>query len=65
MPEQPPAPPPGVVQVAGEWYYEEFRPGFGVAALGMADAESDRHDAEVAPPMEPRERRNILNLFMN
>lgn len=65
VPEQPPAPPPGVVQVAGEWYYEEFRPGFGVAALGMADAESDRHDAEVAPPMEPRERRNILNLFMN
>ncbi len=65
VPEQHLVPPVGVMQVSGEWYYEEYGPGEGVASLGMADEGASRYDAEVGSPMEPRERRNILNLFMN
>jgi penicillin-binding protein 1A len=50
------APPPeGVVQVGGNWLYDEFVHGGGVAALGLEDK------VPVAPSSE--ERNSILDLF--
>ncbi|HRO57919.1 MAG TPA: penicillin-binding protein 1A [Burkholderiaceae bacterium] len=37
VPEQPSEPPPGVVQVAGEYYYSEMQPGQGIASIGVAE----------------------------
>jgi len=37
VPERPVSPPPGVVQIAGEWYYAETQPGQGIASLGVAE----------------------------
>jgi penicillin-binding protein 1A len=31
-----PTPPPGVVQIGGDWYYAEVPPGKGIAALGVS-----------------------------
>jgi len=64
-------PPPGVVNVGGEWYYEEFGPDRGVQSLGMQDpmpgqvptGESAPGDAPRAPVIE--DRRSILDLFRN
>jgi penicillin-binding protein 1A len=69
VPVQPPTPPAGVTNVGGEWYFDEFVPGLGVAALGMADAGAAGYDAEVgtpieeSTPMEDGERRRIIDLF--
>jgi penicillin-binding protein 1A len=50
-------PPPGVVNIGGEWFYEEYSRGAGVASVGMEDY--------VAPPRAPTddERQGILDLF--
>lgn len=57
-------PPPGVTRVDGEWYFDEFVPGLGVATLGMADeGQEGEFDAEVGTPMDPEVRRSILDLF--
>jgi penicillin-binding protein 1A len=37
VPDRTPDPPPGVVQVNGEWYFAESVPGKGVAALGLTE----------------------------
>ena len=37
VPDKPVEPPAGVVQVNGDWYYAETRPGQGVASLGVAE----------------------------
>jgi penicillin-binding protein 1A len=51
--------PPGVINVGGEWFYEEFARGNGVSSLGI-----DGKASEAAPPSPAtEERRNILNLF--
>ncbi len=47
--------PEGVVNVGGEWYYEEFANGSGVASLGLED-----HMPEITTDDE---RRSILDLF--
>ena len=68
--------PPGVVNIGGEWYYEEFGPGNGVHGLGLADpwpgaptgAEVDPNGVPVAPAPPPtpvENRRSILDLFRN
>jgi penicillin-binding protein 1A len=51
--------PPGVVNIGGEWFYEEFARGSGVSSLGI----DGRPGANVQPTPAPEERRNILNLF--
>jgi len=67
-------PPPGVINVGGEWYFEEYGPGNGVRALGLSDpwpgAASSAPPApdqtgDAAPAMEPEDRRSILDLFKN
>ena len=37
VPDRPLEPPSGVVQLNGDWYYAETRPGQGVASLGVAE----------------------------
>ncbi|WP_127996852.1 penicillin-binding protein 1A [Piscinibacter defluvii] len=55
VPVSEPAPPPGVVNVGGEWYYDEYANGSGVSSLGMEEApEAPRNDEE---------RKSILDLF--
>ena len=36
VPEASSTPPPGVVQIGGDWYYAEVPPGKGIAALGVS-----------------------------
>ncbi len=38
LPEVPHVQPPGVVQINGEYYLEEFQPGQGVASIGLDDS---------------------------
>lgn len=58
VPPAPLEPPRGVIQVGGEWYYEEFGPEAGIASLGM-------DEPVPAPPPTDEERRSILDLFKN
>lgn len=57
VPVQEYTPPEGVVNLGGEWFYEEFTRGAGVASLGL-------EDKVPATPTED-ERRSILDLFKN
>ncbi|KRC00524.1 penicillin-binding protein [Hydrogenophaga sp. Root209] len=65
-------PPPGVINVGGEWYFEEFGPGNGVHGLGLQDPwpgaappAPDPAIPPVAPPPQVEDRRGILDLFRN
>ena len=51
--------PAGVVNIGGEWFFEEFARGNGVTSLGVDGRGNDAGQA--LPAAE--ERRNILNLF--
>ncbi len=62
VPVQQPSAPAGVQQIGGEWYFEEYGPGQGIASLGMA-SEDLPPGTEVAPPMDAADRSNILDLF--
>ncbi len=59
------APPEGVVNTGGEWYFQEFAHGGGVTSLGMETPlpGQDNGTTEVVPPAEERNR--ILDLFRN
>ena len=64
-------PPEGVVNLNGEWYYQEYAQGAGVSSVGMQDAGTGQPSSppaagngiEVLPPTE--ERKRILDLFKN
>lgn len=49
--------PAGVVNVGGEWYYDNYAPGSGVARIGGGEGET--------APAESEEKRSILDLFRN
>jgi penicillin-binding protein 1A len=63
--------PAGVVNVDGEWYYEEYARGAGISSMGIdgrpsglpADAGKQGVPIQVLPPSD--ERRRILDLFKN
>jgi penicillin-binding protein 1A len=55
VPVKEPAPPEGVVQVAGDWVFDEFAGGRGVASLGLEDKVPEAPNSE--------ERNSILDLF--
>jgi len=61
--------PPGVANIDGEWYFDDFTPGRGVASLGVENAESPAPPAEelsgvpLGPPPPPEERNRILEFF--
>ncbi len=48
-------PPEGVVQINGEWYYDEYTGNAGVRALST--------EANVPPPASEEEKKSILDLF--
>ena len=63
-------PPAGVVNVGGEWYYDDFGPGRGVSSLGVEatpamPAESSGFGTPPAPAQPPEERNRILERFRN
>ncbi|SCK44547.1 penicillin-binding protein 1A [Variovorax sp. HW608] len=61
--------PAGVVNVGGEWYYDDYAPGRGVASLGVEGGPTPPAEAISAPPIgappAPEERSKILDLFRN
>jgi penicillin-binding protein 1A len=65
---EPPAP-SGVVNVGGEWYYDDYAPGRGVASLGVDGGATPPAEAlagvPISAPAPPEERNRILELFRN
>ena len=61
--------PPGVVNIEGEWYFDDFTPGRGVPSLGVENAEAPPPPVEelsgvpLGPPPPPEERNRILEFF--
>jgi penicillin-binding protein 1A len=55
------AAPEGVVQLGGEWYYDEFARGAGISSLGLTDTPDAAPSTIVLPPAE--EKKRILDLF--
>ncbi|HEY0821863.1 MAG TPA: penicillin-binding protein, partial [Rhizobacter sp.] len=55
VPVSEPSAPEGVVNLGGEWYYDEFTHGKGVSSLGLDDK------MPTAPTEE--EKKSILDLF--
>jgi penicillin-binding protein 1A len=60
----------GIVNVGGEWYYDDYAPGRGVASLGVEAAApvapvEALTGVPVSPPAPPEERNRILDLFRN
>ncbi len=55
-PMQEPEAPAGVVNIGGEWYFEEYGPGNSISSLGTAEPPSP-------PPPSATERKSILDLF--
>jgi penicillin-binding protein 1A len=62
-------PPAGIVNVGGEWYYDDYAPGRGVAALGVDTGPTPPAEAisgaPIGPTPQPEERSRILDLFRN
>ena len=64
VPVMEPTVPSGVVNVGGEWFYEEYARNAGVSSVGVDDRSSSPPAAPTAaPPSEERSR--ILDLFRN
>ncbi|HMZ85110.1 MAG TPA: penicillin-binding protein 1A [Giesbergeria sp.] len=62
VPVMEPTVPPGLVNVAGEWYYEEYARNTGVSSLGL---EAGAPPGSPAQAPAPEERNQILDLFRN
>ncbi|MBL8386834.1 MAG: penicillin-binding protein 1A [Hydrogenophaga sp.] len=68
-------PPPGVIHIGNEWYFEEYGPGRGVRGLGLNDpwpgASGESTQGGTQDGQAPRsstdneDRRSILDLFRN
>lgn len=63
VPVAEPTVPPGVVNVSGEWFYDEYARSSGVASLGM-EAQAPGATAP-GPAPAPEERNRILDMFRN
>ncbi len=64
VPVMEPTVPPGVVNVGGEWFYEEYARNAGVSSVGVEDRSASPAVAPQAPPPS-EERSRILDLFRN
>ncbi|RZJ13341.1 MAG: penicillin-binding protein 1A [Acidovorax sp.] len=66
VPVMEPTVPPGVVNVGGEWFYEEYARNAGVASVGLEDRSTGAAAAATPHTPPPTEERNrILDLFRN
>ncbi len=67
VPVSEPSAPEGVINVGGEWYYDEYARGSGVSSLGLEDKSAPGPDGQPAkqalPPAD--EKKSILDLFRN
>lgn len=66
VPVSEPVVPAGVVNLGGEWYYEEYSRGSGVSSLGLdgrGETSGETPPVQVLQPSE--ERKRILELFRN
>ncbi len=65
VPISEPTAPEGVVNVGGEWFYDEYAKGGGVGSLGHEDkaADSAPEPVQALPPAD--EKKKILDLFRN
>ncbi|HUP05643.1 MAG TPA: penicillin-binding protein 1A [Caldimonas sp.] len=61
VPTQEPTAPEGVVNVNGEWYYDEYARGSGVSSLGLEDKGAPPPAG--TPTNTDEERKSILDLF--
>ena len=69
VPHMEPSPPEGVVNVGGEWYYDEYARGGGVSSLGLSDGAGGGAPAASGPrgpsgqqsPGNPASDRSLLN----
>ena len=57
--------PPGVVNVGGEWFYEEYSRNAGVANVGLENRPTPSSTVAPQAPPPPEERGRILALFRN
>ena len=57
--------PPGVVNVGGEWFYEEYSRNAGVANVGLENRPTPSSTVAPQAPPPPEERGRILDLFRN
>lgn len=64
VPVMEPTVPAGVVNVGGEWFYEEYARNAGVSSVGVDDRSASPAVAPQAPPPS-EERSRILDLFRN
>ncbi|PUA99015.1 penicillin-binding protein 1A [Acidovorax sp. 107] len=64
VPVMEPTVPPGVINVGGEWFYEEYARNAGVSSVGVEDRSASSAVAPKAPPPS-EERSRILDLFRN
>ena len=61
-----PTAPDGLLNLGGEWYYEEFSRGTGVRSLGLEDRPvAVPVDPSTAPAAPEEEKKTILDLFKN
>jgi penicillin-binding protein 1A len=66
-----PVVPEGLLNIGGEWYYEEYGRGAGVRSLGLEDRPAtpavspDGTVTPDAPAPAPEEKKSILDLFKN
>jgi penicillin-binding protein 1A len=59
-----PTAPDGLLNLGGEWYYEEFARGGGVRSLGLEDRPPPvEADPNATPAAPPEEKKSILDLF--
>jgi penicillin-binding protein 1A len=67
VPVSEPVVPPGVVNVGGEWFYEEYARNAGIASVGLEEQQRGAGGTDVAPHAPPptEERNRILDLFRN
>jgi penicillin-binding protein 1A len=64
VPVSEPSAPEGVLNIGGEWFYDEFARGAGVNSLGLGDPLPEGA-AQPKPAGSPDEKKSILDLFRN
>jgi penicillin-binding protein 1A len=62
VPVEEPSPPEGVVNIGGDWFYEEYTPSTGVKELSR-EGEGESPAQPASPPISPEEKKGILDLF--
>lgn len=68
VPVMEPAAPEGVLNIGGEWFYDEYARGAGVNSLGLGDPVPEgsiKPGAAGQTPSAPEEKKSILDLFRN